>query len=289
VLPDPRPLSFTPAPSVDLSSAIAESSVDGWDIVLALLVVLIGWIVSRYAARAMRSLTNRVEGITPDMATLATRVVRTFVQVLGVGVALTILGAQIQPVIAAVVLVAIVAALSLRGIAENWAAGIVLQTRRPIVAGDAVELGGYTGTVREVNGHAVVIDTFDGAVVHLPNSETLDNPIVNRSSRMARRSTAEVRVGRRTIDPTGLLQLISDRVQSVDGVITDPPVVTAVTALDEIRTTVVVMFWHTPSEAMRVTSDVILAISAALADVDPAATIVSPPPVLAPATPPPTR
>jgi small-conductance mechanosensitive channel len=287
--PDPRVPGVTPAPSVDLSTAIAESSVDGWDIVLALLVVLIGWIVSRYAARATRSLTNRVEGITPDMATLATRVVRTFVQVLGVGVALTILGAQIQPVIAAVVLVAVVAALSLRGIAENWAAGIVLQTRRPIVAGDTVELGGYTGTVREVNGHAVVIETFDGAVVHLPNSETLDNPIVNRTTRMARRSSAEVRVGRQSIAPPELLQLIVDRVPTVEGVLADPAVVAAVTAVDESRITALVMFWHAPSDAMRVTSDVILAIGAALAEIDPAATVVSPPPVLAPAAPPPTR
>jgi small-conductance mechanosensitive channel len=277
------------APSVDLGDAIAESTVDGWDIVLALLVVLIGWIASRYAARATRSLTSRVEGITPDVATLATRVVRTFVLILGFGVALTILGAQIQPVIAAVILVAVVSALALRGIAENWAAGIVLQTRRPIVVGDTVEIGGYAGTVLEVNGHAVVIETFDGAVVHLPNSETLDNPIVNRSTRSARRSITEVRISRQAIPPPDLLELIERTVSAVDGVLDDPAVLTSLTALDETRSTLMVLYWHAPSDAMSVTSAVILAIGEAVADIDPATTIISPPPLLAPATPPPTR
>ena len=169
-------------PDVDLSSYVADPSVDGWDIALALIVLLLSWIVSRIAGRAVRSITNRVEGVPPDVVNLASRVVRTFVIVIGIGVALSTLGADIRPVLAAAIIVGIVMALALRGIAENWAAGVVIQTRRPLAVGDTVDLGEHSGTVLEVNGSAVVIETFDGAVVHVPNADTLANPIVNRTA-----------------------------------------------------------------------------------------------------------
>ncbi len=164
------------AVNADLSTFVADSSVDVWDIVVVLVVLIVAWIASRMAARATRSLTNRVEGISPDLATLATRVVRTFVIMLGFGVALTVLGAPIQPVLAAAVIIAVIAALSLRGIAENWAAGVVLQTQRPIAVGDTVEIGDFSGTVLEINGRAVVVETFDGAVVHLPERRHARQP-----------------------------------------------------------------------------------------------------------------
>ncbi len=276
------------AVNADLSTFVADSSVDVWDIVVVLVVLIVAWIASRMAARAMRSLTNRVEGISPDVATLATRVVRTFVIMLGFGVALTVLGAPIQPVLAAAVIIAVIAALSLRGIAENWAAGVVLQTQRPIAVGDTVEIGDFSGTVLEINGRAVVIETIDGAVVHLPNADTLANPIVNRSGRSARRSTAEIRVARDKLAPTDLLTLVGRIVADADGVLDDPAPTTVVRALDADRSTVFVMFWHAPNASVTVSSAVVLALAEALAGIDATATILSPPAPAPPAAPPPT-
>ena len=178
-------------PSVDLDQL--DPTLSAWDIILAVLILIVAWIVSRLAGRAVRNITGHLGGIPPEIAVLAGRVVRYFVIVLGIGIALTTLGADMQPLLAATLVVAVAAALSLRGIAENFAAGVVLQTSRPIEAGDVVDIKGYTGTVREINGRAVVIETFDGAVVHVPNSDTLDNPIVNRSTTAGRRSSVEVR------------------------------------------------------------------------------------------------
>jgi small conductance mechanosensitive channel len=276
-------------PDVNLNDVIAESSVDIWDIVLAIVVLLVAWIASRIAARGMRSLTGRLEGVSPDLANLATRVVRTFVIMLGFGVALVVMGASIQPVLAAAIIVAVVAALALRGVAENWAAGIVLQTQRPLTVGDVVEIGDFTGTVLEVNGRAVVIETFDGAVVHLPNAETLANPIVNRTARASRRSAAELRVARAGIDPEQLLTLIGQAASGTEGVLAEPSVMTVVRALDEQHMTIQVMFWHVPTESATVSSNVVLALGSALADIDSGATIVSPPPPAPPPPPPPAR
>lgn len=75
---------------------------------------------------------------------------------LGVGIALSLLGAPIQPLIAAAIVIAVVLGLALRGIAENFAAGILLQTRRPIHVGDEIESLGHSGNVVEMNSRAGV-------------------------------------------------------------------------------------------------------------------------------------
>jgi small conductance mechanosensitive channel len=254
--------------------------------VLAILVLIVAWIVSRAAGRAVMSITRRLEGIPPDVAVLAARVVRYFFIVLGIGIALTALGANMQPVLAATLVVGIAAALSLRGIAENFAAGVVLQTSHPISAGDVVDIKGFTGTVREINGRAVVVETFDGAVVYLPNSDTLDSPIVNRSSTTGRRSSVEVRVARERITADQLLTRLAEIVAGVDGVHAQPAVVASLTGIDQTHTTVLVTFWHHPAASSAVSSAVVSVLAAALNEVDPAVSIVALP--LPAPTPPPT-
>src|SRR5262245_5534290 len=240
------------APSIDLDQI--DPTLSAWDIVLAILILIVSWIVSRAAGRAVRSITRRLEGIPPELAVLAARVVRYFFIVLGIGMALTALGADMQPVLAATLVVGIAAALSLRGIAENFAAGVVLQTSHPISAGDVVDIKGFTGTVREINGRAVVIETFDGAVVYLPNSDTLDNPIVNRSATAGRRSSVEVQAARERIDADRLLATVGDVTRGVDGVLAEPSVATSLTGIDEARTTVLATFWHDPAASSIVSS-----------------------------------
>lgn len=277
------------APSVDLDQL--DPSLSAWDIILALVILIVAWIVARAAGRGVRKIAARLDGVPPEIAVLAARIVRYFVIALGIGMALTALGADMQPVLAATLVVGVAAALSLRGIAENFAAGVVLQTSRPIEAGDVVDIKGFTGIVREMNGRAVVIETFDGAVVHLPNSDTLDNPIVNRSTTAGRRSSVEVHADRARVSADQLITTVHEVTAGVAGVIAEPAVATSLTAIDESRTTVLVTFWHDPSASTAVSSDVVAAIAGALAERDPSVSVTALPlPVpTPPATTSPTR
>jgi len=145
--------------------------------------------------------------------------------------------------------------------------------------------------VREMNARAVVIETFDGAVVHLPNSDTLDNPIVNRSTTAGRRSSVEVRADRARVPADELLTTVHTVTAGVEGVLADPAVATSLTGIDETRTTVLVTFWHDPSASLSVSSSVVAAIADALVARDPSVAVLSLPlPVpTPPATTTPTR
>ena len=121
----------------------------------------------------------------------------------------------IQPLITVAIVFGVILALALRGIADNFASGIVLQTRRPIHIGDEVESLGYVGNVLDMDSRAVVIETFDGRTVHLPNSEVLGDPLINHSTKGARRSEVEVRV--RSKDSRGPVKDSSQQSQMSQG------------------------------------------------------------------------
>jgi len=84
------------------------------------------------APRATLKVLQRLEGINEDLSQLAARMAGYGVCLLGVGVALSFPGATIQPLLTAAIIVAVIAGLALRGVADNFAAGVVIQTRQPI-------------------------------------------------------------------------------------------------------------------------------------------------------------
>ncbi|MFF2051027.1 mechanosensitive ion channel family protein [Leifsonia sp. NPDC058194] len=265
------------------------AGLDTWSVLFALISVAAGIVLGVLAHRATLRLCARIPGVTPDTGRRIARVVRLTVIVLGIGVGIAFLGAPIQPVLAVAVIVAVVAGLALRGISENFAAGLVLQTRRPFKAGDVVDVAGYRGTVRELTSRTVVVRTADGRIAHIPNADVIGNPFVNESEAGGRRSEVEVRVA---IDPHAataetredVRDLIAAACAAVDGVHRREPIRVLSVAHEPHRYTVRAQFWHHAGDGSAVTAAVVDAVWAALGDRE---AIVTSDPQGPPLTPPP--
>lgn len=249
---------------IDLS-ALGASDISGWDLLWAVLASLAGWIASIFVFRGLRTLMRRTPNVTESMALLVARIGRYLVILLGIGVGLAFLGVGVQPLLAIVIILGIVAVLVLRGFADNFAAGVMLQTRHPIKLGDEVQSEGVVGTVVELNGRSVVLHTVDGRSVHIPNSTMLGEPIVNHSARGMRRSEVQVRIPRTAgTDIPATLTMLTDAANSVDGVHTREHARSLAVTVSPDRLTARVQFWHHPLESVTVTSGVVLAVSQAL-------------------------
>lgn len=249
---------------IDLS-ALGASDISGWDLLWAVLASLAGWIASIFVFRGLRTLMRRTPNVTESMALLVARIGRYLVILLGIGVGLAFLGVGVQPLLAIVIILGIVAVLVLRGFADNFAAGVMLQTRHPIKLGDEVQSEGVVGTVVELNGRSVVLHTVDGRSVHIPNSTMLGEPIVNHSARGMRRSEVQVRIPRTAgTDIPATLTMLTDAANSVDGVHTREHTRSLAVTISPDRLTARVQFWHHPLESVTVTSGVVLAVSQAL-------------------------
>ncbi|TYL53716.1 mechanosensitive ion channel family protein [Agromyces mariniharenae] len=254
------------------------STLSAWDVTFALLSVVAGWIASRLVRRGILALMARLEGISAETGRRVASISGIIVLLLGVGVALSFLGAPLQPVLAIVIIVAIVALLVLRGIADNFSSGIVLQTRKPVQPGDQVATPDYDGTVEELTSRSVVVRSFDGRAVHIPNSAFLNNPFVNGSAFGANRTELEVRTPLGGLGVEAVLAELERVAASVDGVRTEPadqaPWARAIT-IGADRMTARVQVWHEPGRSQATGGAVVVALAAALADRGPDVLVTS--------------
>lgn len=79
-------------------------------------------------------------------------------------------------------------------IINNFLSGLILIFSRTMQVGDVVEVGNTTGRVRKISVRATIVETYDNAVIYVPNSEFVSTRLINwtRNSRTVRR---EVVVG----------------------------------------------------------------------------------------------
>jgi small conductance mechanosensitive channel len=247
--------------SGELADRFTSLSFTLGDALLALAIILLAWLASRLTRRAVLRASSQLAGVSDDLRYLGARVTGYVVLFVGVGIALGVLGVAIQPLLAVTLLIAVVLVLALRGIADNFAAGIVIQTRRPLHLGDHIAGLSFEGSVRELNSRSVVIETADGRLVHLPNHKLLDDPIVNYTAAGRRRSEIEVRVAAPAHHTPDITSQVLDAAASVPAVLPDPAPVALVAAAEPERTTLIVQVWHDPPSASAVTSAVVQAIA----------------------------
>lgn len=82
--------------------------------------------------------------------------------------------------------------LAIQDIIGSFVNGLVIASTKPFKIGDTVEIGGITGTVKEINLMHTVIDTPDKAEVYLPNKTVYNSQIYNYSKLPFRRLDYEV-------------------------------------------------------------------------------------------------
>ena len=190
-------------------------------LILAILVLVVANWVSRFVGNRLHLI--RVRSQNPYMAGLVRMVVRTAIMLVGILIALDLVG--LTTVVGAVLGSAGVAGLVLgfafRDIAENYIAGILLSVRRPFEPGDSVSIDNREGKVISVNSRATVLMTFDGNHLQLPNSLVFKSVVLNYSRNPQRRFEFAV-----WIDATQSIRrsqaLAMETVAGIEGVLEDP-------------------------------------------------------------------
>lgn len=202
-------------------------------------------VVAAAFSQVVRRLTLKAFGQHSDRgaARISARFVAYLIVIAGFVYALNAVHVQIGPLIGALGIGGIALAFALQDILQNLVAGVILQARRPIRHGDQVQLGDYQGTVLDIDLRTVLIRTFDGLDVYLPNRVVLEGPIVNYTVSPMRRLSLELGVSYST-DLEAAQRCLIEAASSVEAVSAEPTPAAWVTGFGESAVEFEVLFWY---------------------------------------------
>jgi small conductance mechanosensitive channel len=100
---------------------------------------------------------------------------------------LNLVGVQTASAIAVLGAAGLAVGLALQGTLANFASGVMLLMFRPFHVGQWVEVGGSSGTVKEISIFSTILNTGDNIRVTIPNSQVYGQVIRNFSANDTRR------------------------------------------------------------------------------------------------------
>ncbi len=133
--------------------------------------------------RAVRRL-KKTSDLLRDFVVNTTRKLVFFV---GIVIALSYIGVNIAPLVAAIGAAGFIVGFALQGTLQNFAAGIMVLIYRPYDIGDYVSAGGVTGTVASMNLVSTSIKTPDNQLIVVPNGSIWGGVITNVTANPTRR------------------------------------------------------------------------------------------------------
>ena len=189
---------------------------------IALLVVfffgLISYLIGRWQT------PHRHLGMNPLLWGLVRRLLRAFIFLLGLLLAFDILGiaSMVGAVLGAAGVVGLALGFAFQDIVENYLAGMLLSIRQPFGVNDLVRVGEYEGRIVRLTSREVLMLSFEGNHVRLPNATVFKSPLINFSLNPRRLFHFEVGVdveaNLREAMAVGVATLAAMR-----GVLEDPP------------------------------------------------------------------
>ena len=159
----------------------------GLDMLGALVILIVGWMVAGWARRSVLRVLNRVPRVDDTLKPVIGSIVRYGILVFVLIAVLAQFGVQTTSIIALLAAGGLAVGLALQGTLQNIAAGIMLLFLRPFRVGDYIDAEGLSGTINEVGLFTTHMRTYDGIYLEVPNAKIWNRAILNYSRVEARR------------------------------------------------------------------------------------------------------
>ena len=193
----------------------------GKAIVLALVILVLGVLVISIVKKAVKKNSVKSRKIDNSAATFITSIVSLIAYVALIILIIVALGGSASNIIAALSSVMLAIALGLQNTLASLANGILLIFTKPFKAGDFVDIGGTSGTVKEIKLFSVKLVTPDNLVEIIPNNTVFSSTIINYSKMPMRRLDIVVPVSYST-DVAKLKALINELVEKDSRIAKNP-------------------------------------------------------------------
>ncbi len=158
------------------------------NLVVALLIVTIAWVIARFASRMTERLARKASARNAIARLLGTV---TALAVIGVGLFIALgvlkLDKTVTSLLAGAGVVGLAIGFAAQNMTANFLSGTVISLRRPYKEGDLIETADHFGTVDRIELRVTRLRTPQGQIVLVPNKDILESPLVNYSELGVRR------------------------------------------------------------------------------------------------------
>ncbi|CAN5626234.1 small-conductance mechanosensitive channel MscS [soil metagenome] len=227
----------------------------GMNLLAAVLILVVGIVLAQLGAKAVRASVLRTpmrnRGLLVNFFARATSaVILVFAFVLALGA----LGLDVGPLIAGIGITGFIVGFAFKDSLSNLAAGLLLIFYQPFEVGDFVEIGGISGSVRDMSIAATELKMPDGRLAIVPNSRIWNAPIINFNRLGERRIEWAVGVAYGS-DLNAALEALRGVITADERILSEPAPHFVVNGLGESSVDLVVRAWVRPANFLAVTSD----------------------------------
>ncbi|VAX07864.1 Small-conductance mechanosensitive channel [hydrothermal vent metagenome] len=167
----------------------------GMNILGALLILIIGWIVAGWAKRFLTKILGKSSKIDTTLISFFSSGIRYIILIFTVIAVLGKFGVQTASLIAIVGAASLAIGLALQGTLSNIAAGVMLLIFRPFKIGDFINAAGHAGSVKNLGLFVTEMATGDNVQIIIPNSQIWGASIQNYSAHDTRRIDLMIGIG----------------------------------------------------------------------------------------------
>ncbi len=150
----------------------------GVQIVAALVILIIGFLISRYAANLFGRSLKRFN-LEPPVHKLLVRIVWLIGMLMTLLVAIEKVGVQIAPIIAGIGVAGVGVGLAMQGVLSNLVAGLTIIFTKPYRVGEYIEIHGEAGEVAAIELFTTILVHPDRSRVVIPNRKIIGEILHN--------------------------------------------------------------------------------------------------------------
>jgi len=241
-----------------------EVAVWGVNILAALIILFIGYILSGFVRGLVRRLFAR-KNIDPTVGGFVGNLVHALLMTFVIITALGQLGVDTKTFAAVIAAAGLAIGLALQGGLSNFAAGFLIVVFRPFKSGDVINGAGIEGTVEEVQIFSTMLNTADHKKIIVPNSALMAGTITNYTTNGTRRVDLPFAIGAAYDLATAHAALLA-AAKADPRVLKSPDVAVANTKLIEGGTQVELRAWCNTGDFAALSSDLLAKCPKALGD-----------------------
>ncbi|MEM8768940.1 MAG: mechanosensitive ion channel family protein [Pseudomonadota bacterium] len=228
----------------------------------AVIVLLVGIVVARWIARAVLRIMER-RNVDTTLREFLAALVRMLVVAVFLLAVLDRLGISVTPLVAAIGGLAVGASFAIQGPVSNYGAGLVIILTRMFKLGDTITVQGCSGQVEEISLATTILKTEDGERIVIPNKQIAGEIHTNSSEFRVVEGLVGVAY---SDDPERAINVIRDALAAVEGVTQAPTPQVGIAGFGDSSVDIDYRFWVPTNRYFEVKHAANLAVFKAIGD-----------------------